>query len=99
MTIFEPVAPMLAQPADDIEDAMARIGMAALEWKLDGARIQAHKQGDDVRIYSRTGNEVTAAVPEVVSVVRGQAARTLILDGEAIALKPDGARLTRFRRR
>ncbi len=90
MTIFEPVAPMLAQPADDIEDAMARIGMAALEWKLDGARIQVHKQGDDVRIYSRTGNEVTAAAPEVVSVVRAQAARTLILDGEAIALKADG---------
>ncbi len=91
MTIFEPVAPMLAQPADDIEDAMARIGVAALEWKLDGARIQVHKQQDEVRIYSRTGNEVTAATPEVVAAVRGLAARTLILDGEAIALKPDGA--------
>ena len=91
MTIFEPVAPMLAQPADDIEDAMARIGVAALEWKLDGARIQVHKQQDEVRIYSRTGNDVTAAAPEAVTAVQGLAARTLILDGEAIALKPDGA--------
>jgi DNA ligase-1 len=86
---FQPLAPMLAQPADDIEDAMGRLGTAALEWKLDGARVQAHKEGDDVRLYSRTGNDVTVAAPEIVRVVRNAAARTLILDGEAIALKPD----------
>ena len=91
IALFQPLAPMLAQPADDITDAMARIPMAALEWKLDGARVQVHKNGDDVRIYTRTGNDVTAAAPEIVSAVRNAQAQTLILDGEAIALKPNGA--------
>jgi DNA ligase-1 len=70
---------------------MARIPMAALEWKLDGARVQVHKSGDDVRIYSRTGNDVTHAAPEIVIAVRSARAQALILDGEAIALKPTGA--------
>jgi DNA ligase 1 len=91
ITLFQPLAPMLAQPAEDIEDAMTRIGLAAVEWKLDGARVQVHKDGNDVRIYSRTGNEVTGPAPEIVSAVQRVHARTLILDGEAIALKPDGA--------
>ena len=91
IALFQPVAPMLAQPADDIVDAMAQIPMAALEWKIDGARVQVHKSGDDVRIYTRTGNDVTGAAPEIVSVVRRAAAKTLILDGEAIALKQNGA--------
>jgi DNA ligase-1 len=90
IALFQPVAPMLAQPADDIEDAMARIPMAALEWKLDGARVQVHKEGDTVRIYSRTGNEVTHAAPEVVEAMRAARARCLILDGETIALKTNG---------
>jgi DNA ligase-1 len=64
IALFQPLAPMLAQPADDITDAMARIPMAALEWKLDGARVQVHKNGEDVRIYTRTGNDVTAAAPK-----------------------------------
>ena len=91
IALFQPLAPMLAQPADDITDAMIRIPMAALEWKLDGARVQVHKNGDDVRIYTRTGNDVTAAAPEIVSAVWNARAQTLILDGEAIALKPNGA--------
>ncbi|HEY3254118.1 MAG TPA: ATP-dependent DNA ligase, partial [Polyangiaceae bacterium] len=91
IALFQPLAPMLAQPADDIADAMASIPMAALEWKLDGARVQVHKSGEDVRIYTRTGNDVTAAAPEIVSAVRRAGAQALILDGEAIALKPNGA--------
>ena len=91
IALFQPVAPMLAQPADDIEDAMKRIPMAALEWKLDGARVQVHKEGNEVRIYSRTGNDVTPAAPEVVDAVRAVHAQRLILDGEAIALKSSGA--------
>ena len=59
IALFQPLAPMLAQPADDIEDAMERLARPALEWKLDGARVQVHKEGDDVRMYSRTGNDVT----------------------------------------
>ena len=82
---------MLAQSADDIEDAMSRVPVAALEWKLDGARVQAHKNCDEVRLYSRTGNDVTAAAPEIVAALQGANARSLILDGEAIALKANGA--------
>ena len=88
--LFRPVLPMLADSADDVRDALARLGEAALEFKLDGARIQVHKSGDDVRIYSRRLNEVTGAVPELVEVVRALPARELILDGEAIALQPGG---------
>jgi DNA ligase-1 len=80
---------MLAQPAEDLDDALARLGEAALEWKLDGARVQVHKDGTEVRVFSRRGNEVTAAVPELVEAVRALPARRLLLDGEAIALRPD----------
>jgi DNA ligase 1 len=88
--IFRPVQPMLAQPAEDVADALARLGRAAFEWKLDGARVQIHKQGDEVRVYSRRLNEVTGAVPEVVEAVRGLPAGEMILDGETIALQADG---------
>ena len=89
--LLRPVQPMLAQPAEDIADAMGRLGTAALEWKLDGARVQVHKAGDEVRVFTRNLNDVTAAVPEIVDVVRGLSAQQLILDGEAIALAPNGA--------
>lgn len=88
---LRPVLPMLAQPAEDVADALARLGTAALEWKLDGARVQVHKAGGDVRVFTRNGNDVTAAVPEIVDAVRGLPARELVLDGEAIALAPGGA--------
>jgi ATP-dependent DNA ligase I len=90
--LFRPVLPMLADSAEDAGDALARLGEgeAALEFKLDGARVQVHKDGDVVRVYSRRLNEVTPAVPELVESVRALPARELILDGEAIALRPDG---------
>ncbi|MCX8113784.1 MAG: ATP-dependent DNA ligase [Burkholderiaceae bacterium] len=88
---LRPVLPMLAQPAEDVADALARLGTAALEWKLDGARVQVHKAGGDVRVFTRNGNDVTAAVPEIVDAVRGLPARELVLDGEAIALARGGA--------
>ncbi len=92
LRLIEPVRPMLAQTAPDVATALADLGgEAALEWKLDGARIQVHRSGDDVRVFSRTLREVTRAVPEVVGVVRALPARSLVLDGEAIALRPDGA--------
>jgi len=71
--------------------ALEELGSAALEWKLDGARVQAHKADDEVRVFSRALNDVTAAVPEIVESVRRLPARALILDGEAIALAPGGA--------
>ncbi|HEX6361599.1 MAG TPA: hypothetical protein VFZ93_01480, partial [Albitalea sp.] len=89
--LMRPVQPMLAQPAEDVADAMVRLNTAALEWKVDGARVQVHKSGDEVRVYTRNLNDVTASVPEVVEAVRGSTARELILDGEAIALTPGGA--------
>lgn len=88
--LFRPVQPMLAQTAEDVDEALAGLGEAALEYKIDGARIQAHKSGDDVRIYSRALNEVTPAIPEIVEAVRALPEENLILDGEAIALSPEG---------
>jgi DNA ligase-1 len=84
---------MLAQSAEDVDDALARLGRAQLELKLDGARVQIHKLADEVRVYTRTLNDVTAAVPEIVELVRALPSRALILDGEAIALRPDGSPL------
>lgn len=89
--LFRPVAPMLAQPARDLEDALQRLDEASLEWKLDGARIQLHKKGSEVRVYSRNLNDVSAAVPEVVERAALFTADTIILDGEAIALREDGS--------
>jgi ATP-dependent DNA ligase I len=88
--LMQPVLPMLAQPAEDVASAMAQLGTAILEWKLDGARVQVHKSGDEVRVYTRNLNDVTVAVPEVVAAVRAARAKELILDGEAIALRADG---------
>src|SRR6266487_737954 len=90
LAVFQPVQPMLAQPAEDVADALERLGAAAFEWKLDGARVQAHKSGGEIRVYTRSLNDVTSAVPEVVEALRNCAARELILDGETIALRPDG---------
>jgi DNA ligase-1 len=81
---------MLAQSAEDTEEALADLGEAALEYKLDGARVQVHKSGDEVRVYSRLLNDVTVAAPEIVESVRQLPARDLILDGEVISLRPDG---------
>jgi len=84
---------MLAQPADDVAGALAKLGTAAVEWKVDGARIQVHKAGDDIRVYTRALNDVTASVPEIVEALRAVHADELILDGEAVALGADGTPL------
>lgn len=88
--LFRPLQPMLAGTAEDVTEALEDLGEAALEYKLDGARVQAHKSGDEVAIYSRQGNDVTIAIPEVVSAVRALPANNLILDGEVLSLMPDG---------
>lgn len=90
LQLFRPVQPMLADSADTVADALAECGgRAALEWKLDGARIQVHRDGDRVAVYTRNLNDVTARVPEVVEAVRAFPARSLILDGEVIAMSAD----------
>ncbi|HJS90969.1 MAG TPA: ATP-dependent DNA ligase [Steroidobacteraceae bacterium] len=92
LELFSPVAPMLAQTAVDVQDALQELGGGeiALEWKLDGARVQAHKSGEQVRLYTRTLNEVTAALPEIVAAVRALPKQALVLDGEAIAYDTSG---------
>ncbi len=91
LVLMQPVAPMLAQPADDVAFALRAFGTAAFEWKLDGARVQVHKSETDIRVFTRNRNDVTASVPEIVDALRDVAARELILDGEAIALRANGA--------
>jgi DNA ligase-1 len=81
---------MLAQTAKDVADAVGRLAPCAFEQKLDGARIQVHRSGERVAIYSRHGNELTDALPEVVEAARSFDAQTLVLDGEAIALTAGG---------
>ncbi|MHC4448003.1 MAG: ATP-dependent DNA ligase [Planctomycetota bacterium] len=88
--LFRPVLPMLAQPADDFAGVFERLSEAGLEFKLDGARIQVHKGGDEVRVFTRRLNDVTEAVPEIVDVARALPTREVILDGEALALRPEG---------
>jgi DNA ligase-1 len=92
--LFRPVQPMLADSADDVEEALGAINDATVEWKLDGARIQVHRAGDRVAVYTRNLNDVTSRVPEVVEAVRGFAASELILDGEVIALMSSGRPLS-----
>jgi DNA ligase 1 len=87
---FTPLVPMLANPADDVEQALELFGEAAFEYKLDGARIQLHKVGSEVQIYTRGLNDVTPALPEVVELARDLPSHELVLDGEVLALRADG---------
>lgn len=91
LELFRPILPMLAQPSEEVDDILGQLGTAAFEWKIDGARVQAHKLGDDVRLYSRNLNEVTDAAPEVAEAVRAATAHSLVIDGEVIALAAQGA--------
>jgi len=88
--LFRPLRPMLAQSAKDAAEAFSRGAPAAVEYKLDGARIQLHRQGARVAIYSRYGNELTDALPEIVEMAQSLSADSVVLDGEAIALRQDG---------
>jgi DNA ligase 1 len=91
LELFSPVSPMLAQTAADVGEALKEIhGEAAFEWKMDGARIQVHKLGDEVRIYTRGLNEISAAMPEIVELAQTFPERALVLDGEAIAFDSSG---------
>jgi DNA ligase-1 len=90
LRLFKPVAPMLATSAEDIDAALDRLNCAAFEYKLDGARIQVHKGGDDVRLFTRQLQDVTGRLPEIVEWARRLPVREIVLDGEAIALRSDG---------
>ncbi|MGX7677420.1 ATP-dependent DNA ligase [Jatrophihabitans sp. DSM 45814] len=91
LQVGRPVSPMLAQSAVDTDDALQRLrGQAAFEWKLDGARIQIHRAGNIVRIFTRSLDDVTARMPEVVDAVLALPVRDLVADGEVISLRADG---------
>jgi DNA ligase 1 len=90
LRLLHPVAPMLASPAGDAEEALERLGEAAFEYKLDGARLQVHRAGDEVRVFTRQLQDVTARVPEVVDWARALPVREAVVEGEALALREDG---------
>jgi DNA ligase-1 len=90
MKVLQPVKPMLAHTADSISDALDRLGTAGFEYKLDGARVQVHKSGKEVSVFTRRQNDVTAAVPEIVEAALTLPVRDVILDGETLALHEDG---------
>ena len=90
LTPLRPIGPMLAQTAADIPAAFDRLDAACVEWKLDGARIQAHRLGDEVAIFTRNLADVTDRVPEIVAAIRALDVSAIVLDGEAIALRRDG---------
>ncbi|MDU0292305.1 ATP-dependent DNA ligase [Saccharothrix longispora] len=90
LEVGRPVRPMLASPAESLHDALAELGDCVVEHKFDGARVQVHRDGDDVRIFTRTLREITSTVPELVELVRGLPCTSVVLDGETLALTDDG---------
>jgi ATP-dependent DNA ligase I len=90
LAVLSPAQPMLAQSGEDLDDAFARIRPASVEWKLDGARVQVHRSGDEVRAFTRNLADITDRVPEIVEATRALDVDAVVLDGEAIALQPDG---------
>ncbi len=88
--LFRPIQPMLAETADEVAEVLGRFDRAALEYKLDGARVQVHRSGTDIHVYTRRLNDVTEAVPELVEQVGVLPVREIVLDGEALALKEGG---------
>lgn len=85
LQLFRPILPMLADTAEDVHDAIARLKLASLEFKLDGVRLQIHKDHDEVRVYTRHLNDVTKRLPEVCEVAHQFHAKRCILDGEVLA--------------
>jgi ATP-dependent DNA ligase I len=89
--LFRPLQPMLAQTAETPELALGQLSEAAFEYKLDGVRVQVHKSGQEVRVFTRQLSDVTSAVPELVDIVRGLPSASLVLDGEVLSLRGDGS--------
>jgi DNA ligase-1 len=90
LTPLRPIGPMLAQTAGDVAAGLERLESTYVAWKLDGARIPAHRVGDDIAIFTRNLADITARVPEIVSAIRRLDVAEIVLDGEAIALRDDG---------
>jgi DNA ligase-1 len=89
LRVLRPVLPMLAATAADVAAAVAAGGVSSVEWKLDGARVQVHRDGDEVRVFTRNLNDVTARLPGVVQAVQALAADQFVLDGEVLGVGDD----------
>ncbi|THA40080.1 ATP-dependent DNA ligase [Streptomyces sp. A1547] len=90
LRVGQPVQPMLANTAKSVAEALAALGPCAVEEKLDGIRVQVHRDGDDVRVYTRSLDEITGRLPEVAQLARALPGERFILDGEVIGQTPDG---------
>jgi len=90
LEVGRPLQPMLASSAESVGAALARVRPAAVEWKIDGVRVQVHKDGDNVTVFTRTLDDITTRVPEIVTAVTALPAHSVVLDGEIIALGPEG---------
>jgi DNA ligase-1 len=90
LTVGVGVAPMLASSAKSLAEALVKTGPAGVEWKLDGIRAQIHKQGNEIRVLTRSLDDITDRVPEVVELISSLPLASAIFDGELIALHPDG---------
>jgi DNA ligase-1 len=90
LRLFRPLQPMLAQPATDLEHVVATLETPIFEYKLDGARVQVHKRGTEVRAFSRQGNDVSGAVPELIEQVAALPVEDLVVDGETLTFSNDG---------
>ncbi|MEP7192762.1 MAG: ATP-dependent DNA ligase [Actinomycetota bacterium] len=90
LTVGQGVSPMLAGSAKSVAEALAKTGPAGVEWKLDGIRAQIHKRGNDIRVLTRSLDDITDRVPEVVELIASLPVTSAIFDGELIALHPDG---------
>ena len=88
--LFRPILPMLASTADSVADAVSSFERSSVEWKLDGIRIQIHRRGEDVRVYTRNLNDITAALPGIVDAVLLLRVQQAVLDGEALWMNQDG---------
>jgi DNA ligase 1 len=88
--LFRPIFPMLASTAESVREAVTSFERASVEWKLDGIRIQIHRRGDDVRIYTRNLNEITQALPGIAEAVRRLPVKQAVLDGEALWMGEEG---------
>jgi ATP-dependent DNA ligase I len=90
LRVGQPVRPMLAASAPSLDAALAKISPAALEWKIDGIRIQIHRDGPRIRVFTRTLDDITDRVPEIVAMALTLNVGVAVIDGEAVALLPDG---------
>jgi DNA ligase-1 len=90
LQVGRPLRPMLAASAPTVAAAFDRVSPAAVEWKIDGIRIQVHRQGREVRVFTRTLDDITGRLPEITRAALASPAEALVLDGEAIALDPAG---------